>query len=399
MNLKGGTILFTQPSIEDSSIRDLLIEILEHQDTKAKIISKQTHNMSVVIKVEFSGLHFSDHIEGYSKLTERYTIVDSFAIKHTGYTDKDLFRHEVNTHIELSSVSNLGNHTGLTPICPTYIYSEIFNLKSHTTKKPIYVALIELYSKSNILEEVNSTLRRSSDILPRSEDVIFMEMMEGLSLRDFAKKYPNSLHHRLYGDDILFSTIDDMQQFYVFLLSSIMAQYKYNHGDRTTNNIFLSFLQTETTGPVIVSPYLFDFGRSHEINRGFVQAIEYTEHIPAYLINPVNEEYRTILEKIYEEAKAIESSISEYIEEQLKEANCDYVYLMQLLSAYVIDDVDIGHKSPEPTYIHINSELFAFYHSMQGAETYSYLFDIDEHKKITLNKGIKNVYKQDMIKA
>ena len=223
-----------------------------------------------------------------------------------------------------------------------------------------------------------------------------MEMMEGLSLRNFALQHPLSLHHRLYGHDILFNTIDDMQQFYVFLLSSIMAQYKYNHGDRTTNNIFLSFLQTETAGSVIVSPYLFDFGRSHEINKGLVvQDIEYTEHIQEDLIHHVNEEYRTILEQIYKHANTI-PSISKYIEEQLKEADCDYVYLMQLLSAYVIDDVDIDHKSSKPTYSHINSELFAFYNSMQGAETYLYLFDIDEHKKITLNnkkitfnKGIK----------
>ena len=88
MNLKGGTILFTQPSIEDtsikdSSIEDLLIEILSYNGTLVTSHPDYAFTIREIVNGGSPNYYTLDIFNGSSSAQWNYTEADSCAGYYT----------------------------------------------------------------------------------------------------------------------------------------------------------------------------------------------------------------------------------------------------------------------------------------------------------------------------
>ena len=393
MTFKGGTVLV---DTKTKSIKEIILEILEHPTTTSEFIHKNNpgEGVTFIFKINFNSEIFSNYFFKIDKSINapNVLIIKLLAHNFTSSTvllgmpgrsntaklqpitiNESQFQNEIATHKAIGSQSNI------MPLCPSLLYHErinngagestltrlgkaFYNLlkKDETQFKSFETYLLTtLRDQDKLLPVRNSTLELKDYALYNViQEMIIMEYVDCKTLfQIYHVKSTNSNEEKQFknGQKFLYNTKIDLPKihteevFYLLYLATLLAHEGYSHGDLHTNNILVCSELAEKTGQIDeakinVNPILIDFGKAEKIEKLKFRVMMLREE-PVMRIAKIWEKKKVPVKfiDIYYEAINYSNNIAQYIKTKLD--NGEYVYAVIVISMCISSNAPITEPS------------------------------------------------------
>ena len=393
MTFKGGTVLV---DTKTKSIKEIILEILEHPTTTSEFIHKNNpgEGVTFIFKINFNSEIFSNYFFKIDKSINapNVLIIKLLAHNFTSSTvllgmpgrsntaklqpitiNESQFQNEIATHKAIGSQSNI------MPLCPSLLYHERINngagestltllgnafynlLKKNKTQFDLFETylLTTLRDQDKLLPVRNSTLELKEYALYNViQEMIIMEYVDCKTLfQIYHVKSTNSNEEKQFknGQKFLYNTKIDLPKihteevFYLLYLATLLAHEGYSHGDLHTNNILVCSELAEKTGQIDeakinVNPILIDFGKAEKIEKLKFRVMMLREE-PVMRIAKIWEKKKVPVKfiDIYYEATNYSDNIAQYINTKLD--NGEYVYAVIVISMCISSNAPITEPS------------------------------------------------------
>ena len=409
MTFKGGTVLV---DTKTKSIKEIILEILEHPTTTSEFIHKNNPGQGVtfIFKINFNSEIFNNYFFNIDKSIQapNVLIIKLLAHNFTSSTvllgmpgrsntaklqpitiNESQFQNEIATHKAIGSQSNI------MPLCPSLLYHErinngagestltrlgkaFYNLlkKDETQFKSFETYLLTtLRDQDKLLPVRNSTLELKDYALYNViQEMIIMEYVDCKTLfQIYHVKSTNSNEEKQFknGQKFLYNTKIDLPKihteevFYLLYLATLLAREGYSHGDLHTNNVLVcSKLLAKThqidEAKINVNPILIDFGKAEKLENLKFRVILGNDDAPIPITKSIWKKQNENFRDIYYTAQENQANIAKFIDEKLKRG--EFVYAIIVISMCI--SITAPVTEPSMFMYYLSKKLYETFYSM-----------------------------------